>query len=61
MSTFQLSFKTTLGFVSIIERDGYITNINFRKIIKQKKLRSGPMLIYLIVSPLITSVQSLTL
>ena len=36
MSTFQLSFKTTLGFVSIIERDGYITNINFRKIIKQK-------------------------
>ena len=36
MSTFQLSFKTTLGFVSIIERDGYITDINFRKIIKQK-------------------------
>ena len=36
MSTFQLSFKTKLGFVSIIERDGYITDINFRKIIKQK-------------------------
>ena len=36
MSTFQLSFKTTLGFVSIIEKDGYITDINFRKIIKQK-------------------------
>ena len=36
MSTFQLSFKTTLGFVSIIERDGYITDINFRKVIKQK-------------------------
>jgi methylated-DNA-[protein]-cysteine S-methyltransferase len=36
MSTFQLSFKTKLGFVSIIEKDGYITNINFRKIIKQK-------------------------
>jgi len=35
MSTFQLSFKTTLGFVSIIEKDGYITDINFRKIIKQ--------------------------
>jgi hypothetical protein len=36
MSTFQLSFKTTLGFVSIIEKDGYITDINFRKVIKQK-------------------------
>ena len=36
MSTFQLSFKTKLGFVSIIEKDGYITDINFRKIIKQK-------------------------
>jgi hypothetical protein len=36
MSTFQLSFKTKLGLVSIIERDGYITDINFRKIIKQK-------------------------
>jgi methylated-DNA-[protein]-cysteine S-methyltransferase len=36
MSTFQLSFKTTLGFVSIIERDGYITDINFRKIVKQE-------------------------
>ena len=36
MSTFQLSFKTKLGFVSIIERDGYITDINFRKVFKQK-------------------------
>ena len=36
MSTFQLSFKTKLGFVSIIERDGYITDINFRKVVKKK-------------------------
>ena len=36
MSTFQLSFKTKLGLVSIVERDGYITDINFRKISKQK-------------------------
>jgi methylated-DNA-[protein]-cysteine S-methyltransferase len=37
MSTFQLSFKTKLGVISIIESDGYITDINFRKITKQKK------------------------
>ena len=36
MSTFQLSFKTKLGFISVIENDGYITDIAFRKIIKQK-------------------------
>jgi methylated-DNA-[protein]-cysteine S-methyltransferase len=36
MSTFQLSFKTKLGFISVIENDGYITNIAFRKITKQK-------------------------
>jgi methylated-DNA-[protein]-cysteine S-methyltransferase len=42
MSTFQLSFKTKLGLISIIERDGYITDINFRKITKQK---SSPQLL----------------
>ncbi len=36
MSTFQLSFKTELGFVSVIEVDGYITDITFEKISKQK-------------------------
>jgi methylated-DNA-[protein]-cysteine S-methyltransferase len=36
MSTFQLSFKTKLGFISVIENEGYITNIAFRKITKQK-------------------------
>jgi hypothetical protein len=36
MSTFQLSFKTKLGFVSVIEVDGYITDIAFKKISKQK-------------------------
>jgi methylated-DNA-[protein]-cysteine S-methyltransferase len=36
MSTFQLSFKTKLGFISVIENEGYITNIAFRKIKKQK-------------------------
>ena len=36
MSTFQLSFKTKLGFISVIESEGYITNIAFRKIKKQK-------------------------
>jgi methylated-DNA-[protein]-cysteine S-methyltransferase len=37
MSTFQLSFKTKLGVISIIESEGCITDINFRKITKQKK------------------------
>ena len=36
MSTFQLSFKTKLGFISVIESEGYITNIAFRKIKKKK-------------------------
>jgi O6-methylguanine-DNA--protein-cysteine methyltransferase len=36
MSTFQLSFKTKLGFISVMENEGYITNIAFRKITKQK-------------------------
>ena len=42
MSTFQLSFKTELGFVSVIEVDGYITDITFKKISKQK---SNPQLL----------------
>ena len=37
MSTFQLSFKTKLGVISIKESEGFITDINFRKITKQKK------------------------
>ena len=37
MSTFQLSFKTKLGVISIIESEGYITDINFKKMTKQKK------------------------
>jgi len=37
MSTFQLSFKTKLDVISIKESEGYITDINFRKITKQKK------------------------
>ena len=37
MSTFQLSFKTKLGFISVIENEGYITNIAFKKITKQKR------------------------
>jgi methylated-DNA-[protein]-cysteine S-methyltransferase len=37
MSTFQLSFKTELGFISVIEVDGYITDIAFKKISKQKR------------------------
>ena len=36
MSTFQLSFKTKLGFISVIENEGYITDITFRKITTQK-------------------------
>jgi ribosomal protein S8 len=36
MSTFQLSFKTKLGFISVIENEGYITNIAFKKTTKQK-------------------------
>ena len=42
MSTFQLSFKTELGFVSVMEVDGYITDIAFKKISKQK---SSPQLL----------------
>ncbi len=36
MSTLELSFKTKFGFVSIIERKGYVTDINFSKNVKQK-------------------------
>ena len=36
MSTFQLSFKTKLGFISVIENEGYITDIAFRKITTQR-------------------------
>ena len=36
MSTFQLSFKTELGFISVIENEGYITDITFRKITTQR-------------------------
>ena len=36
MSTFQLSFKTKLGFMSVIENEGYITDITFRKITIQR-------------------------
>jgi len=36
MSTLQLSFKTKFGFVTIIERKGYVTDINFSKNVKQK-------------------------
>jgi methylated-DNA-[protein]-cysteine S-methyltransferase len=37
MSTFQLSFKTKLGIITVKESEGYITDINFRKITKQKE------------------------
>ena len=37
MSTFQLSFKTKLGIITVKESEGYITDISFRKITKQKK------------------------
>jgi len=37
MSTFQLSFKTKLGVITVKESEGYITDINFRKITKQKE------------------------
>ena len=37
MSTFQLSFKTKLGIISVIESEGCIIDINFRKITKQKE------------------------
>jgi methylated-DNA-[protein]-cysteine S-methyltransferase len=37
MSTFQLSFKTKLGVITVKESEGYIADINFRKITKQKK------------------------
>ena len=36
MSTFQLYFKTKLGFISVIENEGYITDITFRKITTQR-------------------------
>jgi O-6-methylguanine DNA methyltransferase len=36
MSTFQLSFKTKLGFISVIENEGYITDITFKKITTQR-------------------------
>lgn len=36
MSTLELSFKTKFGFVSIIERKGYVTDINFSRNVKQK-------------------------
>ncbi len=36
MSTFQLSFKTKLGFISVIENEGYIVDITFRKITIQR-------------------------
>ena len=36
MSTFQLSFKPKLGFISVIENEGYITDIAFRKITTQR-------------------------
>jgi methylated-DNA-[protein]-cysteine S-methyltransferase len=36
MSTYQLSFKTKLGFISVIENEGYITDIAFRKITTQR-------------------------
>ena len=42
MSTFQLSFKTELGFVSVMEVDGYITDVAFKKLSKQK---SSPQLL----------------
>ena len=42
MSTSQLSFKTKLGFISIIEDEGYITDIAFKRITKQK---SSPQLL----------------
>jgi O-6-methylguanine DNA methyltransferase len=32
MSTFQLSFKTKLGVITVKESEGYITDINFIKI-----------------------------
>jgi len=42
MSTSQLSFKTKLGFISVIEDDGYVTDIAFKRITKQK---SSPQLL----------------
>ena len=42
MSTSQLSFKTKLGFISVIENEGYITDIAFKRITKQK---SSPQLL----------------
>ena len=42
MSTSQLSFKTKLGFISVVEDEGYITDITFKKITKQK---SSPQLL----------------
>ena len=42
MSTSQLSFKTKLGFISVVEDEGYITDIAFKRITKQK---SSPQLL----------------
>jgi methylated-DNA-[protein]-cysteine S-methyltransferase len=36
MSTCQLSFNTSLGFISIIENQGFITHIKFQKIANKK-------------------------
>ena len=36
MSTCQLSFNTSLGFISIIENQGFITHIKFQKISNKK-------------------------
>jgi methylated-DNA-[protein]-cysteine S-methyltransferase len=36
MSTCQLSFNTSLGFISIIENQGFITHIKFQKITNKK-------------------------
>ena len=36
MSTLQLSFKTKFGFISIVKRKGYITDIRFGKNTKHK-------------------------
>jgi len=39
MSTFQFSFKTEPSFISVIEGEGYIADINFR-LIKYLELRN---------------------
>jgi methylated-DNA-[protein]-cysteine S-methyltransferase len=37
MSTLQSCFKTRYGFISIVKKEGYITDIKFRKSHKQKE------------------------